>query len=87
MTPSIYHKAYHIESRIANYLTHSRLLLAASCCSLPAALHHISPSTRVSTSPYVSQTRNMNTSMVKSKFLSHPGDLGIVAVGFAGGQV
>lgn len=29
----------------------------------------------------------MNTSMAKSKFLSHPTDLGIVAVGFAGGQV
>ena len=30
---------------------------------------------------------NMNTSMVKSKFLSHPEDLGVVAVGFSGGQV
>lgn len=29
----------------------------------------------------------MNTSMVHSKFLSHPEDLGIVAVDFAGGQV
>lgn len=29
----------------------------------------------------------MNTSMVESKFLSHPGDLGVVAVGFSGGQV
>ncbi|KAK1767428.1 hypothetical protein QBC33DRAFT_68438 [Phialemonium atrogriseum] len=29
---------------------------------------------------------NMNTSMVKSKFLSHPEDLGVVAVGFSGGQ-
>ncbi|RYP60771.1 hypothetical protein DL769_007972 [Monosporascus sp. CRB-8-3] len=28
----------------------------------------------------------MNTSIVESKFLSHPEDLGIVAVGFAGGQ-
>jgi arginase len=28
----------------------------------------------------------MNTSMVKSKFLSHPEDLGVVAVGFSGGQ-
>jgi hypothetical protein len=30
---------------------------------------------------------NMNTSMVESKFLDHPGDLGVVAVGFSGGQV
>lgn len=29
----------------------------------------------------------MNTSMVKSRFLSHPEDLGVVAVGFSGGQV
>jgi arginase len=28
----------------------------------------------------------LNTSMVESKFLSHPEDLGIVAVGFSGGQ-
>lgn len=28
----------------------------------------------------------MNTSMVPSKFLSHPEDLGVVAVGFSGGQ-
>ncbi|KAI1456106.1 arginase-like protein [Annulohypoxylon moriforme] len=28
----------------------------------------------------------MNTSMVKSRFLSHPEDLGVVAVGFSGGQ-
>lgn len=28
----------------------------------------------------------LNTSMVESKFLSHPGDVGIVAVGFSGGQ-
>ena len=27
------------------------------------------------------------TSMVESKFLSHPEELGIVAVGFSGGQV
>lgn len=30
---------------------------------------------------------NMNTSMVESKFLTNPGDLGVVAVGFSGGQV
>jgi hypothetical protein len=29
----------------------------------------------------------MNTSMVKSKFLSNPEDIGVVAVGFSGGQV
>jgi hypothetical protein len=29
----------------------------------------------------------MNTSLVKNKFLSHPEDLGVVAVGFSGGQV
>ncbi|KAL1853585.1 hypothetical protein VTK73DRAFT_8927 [Phialemonium thermophilum] len=29
---------------------------------------------------------NLNTSMVESKFLSHPHDLGVVAVGFSGGQ-
>ncbi|KAH8668956.1 arginase [Xylariales sp. PMI_506] len=28
----------------------------------------------------------MNTSMIPSKFLSHPEDLGVVAVGFSGGQ-
>ena len=28
----------------------------------------------------------MNTSTIKSKFLSHPEDLGVVAVGFSGGQ-
>ncbi|GAP90866.1 putative arginase [Rosellinia necatrix] len=28
----------------------------------------------------------MNTSMIKSKFLSHPEDIGVVAVGFSGGQ-
>ncbi|KAI8631439.1 arginase [Xylariaceae sp. FL1651] len=28
----------------------------------------------------------MNTSMITSKFLSHPEDLGVVAVGFSGGQ-
>lgn len=31
--------------------------------------------------------KDMNTSMVKSKFLSNPDDLGVVAVGFKGGQV
>ena len=30
---------------------------------------------------------NMNTSLVESKFLSHPEELGVVAVGFSGGQV
>jgi hypothetical protein len=29
----------------------------------------------------------MNTSMVQSKFLSNPEDIGVVAVGFSGGQV
>ncbi len=29
----------------------------------------------------------MNTSMVKSKFLKNQEDLGVVAVGFSGGQV
>lgn len=29
---------------------------------------------------------SMNTSMIESKFLSHPEELGIVAVGFSGGQ-
>jgi hypothetical protein len=29
----------------------------------------------------------LNTSMVESKFLSHPDELGVVAVGFSGGQV
>ena len=29
----------------------------------------------------------MTTSMAKSRFLSNPEDLGIVAVGFSGGQV
>lgn len=28
-----------------------------------------------------------NTSMIESKFLSHPEELGVVAVGFSGGQV
>ena len=30
---------------------------------------------------------SMNTSMVESKFLTHPDELGVVAVGFSGGQV
>lgn len=29
----------------------------------------------------------MNTSMIEAKFLSHPEDIGVVAVGFSGGQV
>lgn len=29
----------------------------------------------------------MNTSTIKSRFLPHPEDLGIVTVGFSGGQV
>lgn len=29
----------------------------------------------------------MNTSTIKSRFLTHPEDLGIVTVGFSGGQV
>lgn len=29
----------------------------------------------------------MNTSTIKSHFLTHPEDLGIVTVGFSGGQV
>lgn len=29
----------------------------------------------------------MNTSIIESRFLSKPGDLGFVAVGFSGGQV
>lgn len=31
--------------------------------------------------------KDMNTSMIRSKFLSNPEDLGVVAVGFKGGQV
>lgn len=31
--------------------------------------------------------KGLNTSMIKSKFLSNPEDLGVVAVGFSGGQV
>lgn len=31
--------------------------------------------------------KELNTSMIKSKFLSNPEDLGVVAVGFSGGQV
>ena len=30
---------------------------------------------------------SMNTSLIESKFLSHPDELGVVAVGFSGGQV
>ena len=43
-----------------------------------------------SSSPSHSATNtfgNMNTSMIESKFLSHPEELGVVAVGFSGGQV
>ena len=84
--PLVCHSAYHIKSRITSYLYSS---LPAACFLLLAAgrPNPILSSTRTYTSPYISQTRNMNTSMVKSKFLSHPGDLGVVAVGFAGGQV
>jgi len=38
------------------------------------------------TSSTVSRTFG-TTSMIESKFLSHPEDLGVVAVGFSGGQV
>lgn len=31
--------------------------------------------------------KGLNTSMIQSKFLSNPEDLGVVAVGFSGGQV
>jgi arginase len=34
-----------------------------------------------------SRTFGMNTSMIESKFLTHPEELGVVAVGFSGGQV
>lgn len=36
---------------------------------------------------HYNQYKDTNTSMVKSKFLSNPEDLGVVAVGFSGGQV
>lgn len=35
---------------------------------------------------YGHYSNNLNTSMVKSNFLSNPEDLGVVAVGFSGGQ-
>lgn len=35
---------------------------------------------------HYNQYKDSNTSMVKSKFLSNPEDLGVVAVGFSGGQ-
>lgn len=38
------------------------------------------------TSSTATKTFGMNTSMVSSKFLSHPEELGVVAVGFSGGQ-
>lgn len=41
----------------------------------------------VSQHTYGHYYKDMNTSMVKSKFLSNPEDLGVVAVGFSGGQV
>lgn len=31
--------------------------------------------------------KELNTSMIHSKFLTNPEDLGVVAVGFSGGQV
>lgn len=31
--------------------------------------------------------KGLNTSMIKARFLSNPEDLGVVAVGFSGGQV
>jgi arginase len=46
------------------------------------------PSTKLTT-PTTDSPRffgKLNTSMIESKFLSHPEDLGIVAVGFSGGQ-
>lgn len=36
---------------------------------------------------HYNQYKSANTSMVKSKFLTNPEDLGVVAVGFSGGQV
>lgn len=43
--------------------------------------------TSVSQQTYGHYYKEMNTSMVKSNFLSNPQDLGVVAVGFSGGQV
>ncbi|CAN8105497.1 unnamed protein product [Discula destructiva] len=40
----------------------------------------------VSQMQYGHYYKDMNTSMVKSKFLSNPQDLGVIAVGFKGGQ-
>lgn len=41
----------------------------------------------ISSHTYGHYYKDMHTSMVKSKFLSNPEDLGVVAVGFSGGQV
>ncbi|KAK4187873.1 putative arginase [Podospora australis] len=53
---------------------------AVSTLSLPAT-----PTSSVGSRTFGSSSI-MNTSMVESKFLSHPEELGVVAVGFSGGQ-
>ncbi|KAI1492304.1 hypothetical protein F5X96DRAFT_402932 [Biscogniauxia mediterranea] len=50
--------------------------------NIPSLVKLASTSTTTGT-----DTGTMNTSMVRSKFLSNPEDLGVVAVGFSGGQV
>jgi len=47
----------------------------------------IIPGTPTSSTGSKTFGNNMNTSMVESKFLTRPEELGVVAVGFSGGQV
>jgi len=58
-------------SRIDDYLSNSDT-------TIPTAPTTAAPSPRF--------FGKLNTSMIESKFLSHPEDLGVVAVGFSGGQ-
>ncbi|KAK5654236.1 hypothetical protein OQA88_7411 [Cercophora sp. LCS_1] len=46
----------------------------------------VGPATPTSSTGSKTFGNNMNTSMIESKFLSHPDELGVVAVGFSGGQ-
>lgn len=60
-------------SRIDDYLSNS-----SDAATVPTA-----PTTAASSPRFFGK---LNTSMIESKFLSHPEDLGVVAVGFSGGQ-
>ena len=60
--------------------------LRSSCITTPTFSNFTSSIFLLLTN-YTSILIKMNTSLVESRFLSHPEDVGVVAVGFSGGQV